>query len=494
MTQPLFAFDTSYARLPERFYSPAPPAPAPDPAFLALNRPLAEQMGIDPERLASEEGRDALTGRAAPEGAALIAMAYAGAQFGHFVPQLGDGRAVLLGEVVGPDGARRDIQVKGAGRTPYSRMGDGKAPLGPALREYLVSEAMHALGVPTTRALAVLRTGEVVLRDAPLPGAVIVRVATAHIRVGTFQYFASRGDREGLEILLNHAAERAWPETLEADNPAAAFLRAVSLAQAKLVAKWLSLGFIHGVMNTDNMSVTGETIDYGPCAFMDAYAAGRVYSSIDRHGRYAYGNQPKIAHWNLLQLAEALLPLMGETEEEAVAAAQEALDVFPGAFSDAWRGALQAKLGLTETREGDDALAEDFLAALEAGEADFTLAFRGLGALRAEGGPETDGPVRELFRKPGAFDAWAVRWRARLAEEARSDGERRAAMDQVNPAIIPRNHLVEEALRAAQDGDMAPFDALHAALAAPFADRPAGDRYAQPPAKEEEVRATFCGT
>jgi uncharacterized protein YdiU (UPF0061 family) len=492
---PRFAFDNSYARLPERFYARQDPARAPAPELLALNAPLAEALGLDPKALAGPEGVAILSGAATPEGASPLAMAYAGHQFGNFVPQLGDGRAILLGELVAPDGARRDVQLKGAGRTPFSRMGDGKAALGPVLREFVVSEAMHALGVRTTRALAAVRTGETVLRDAALPGAILTRIARSHIRVGTFQYFAARKDDDALRLLTDHALARHYPEAAGTENPAAALLSAVVAAQARLVASWLSVGFIHGVMNTDNMSIAGETIDFGPCAFLDAYHSGRVYSSIDEQGRYAFGNQPRAAHWNLLQLAQALLPLMGADEDAAVKAAQNALDAFPDLYERAWQGALAAKLGLDAA--GDQTLAADLLTVMEGAEADYTLTFRGLSGLpgAADGaGPATDGAVRDLFADPAAFDAWAVRWRARLAEDACPDADRRAAMRCVNPAVIPRNHMVEKALNAAHEGDLGPFHALRAALATPYDDHPEAPRLGLPPQPQEEVRRTFCGT
>lgn len=493
---PRFAFDNSYARLPERFYARQDPDRAPAPELLALNTPLAASLGLDPDALAGPAGVAILSGAATPDGAAPLAMAYAGHQFGNFVPQLGDGRAILLGEVVGPDGARRDVQLKGAGRTPFSRMGDGKAALGPVLREFLVSEAMHALGVRTTRALAAVSTGETVLRDAALPGAILTRIARSHIRVGTFQYFAARKDVDALRLLTAHALARHYPGAAGAENPAAALLSAVVAAQARLVASWLSVGFIHGVMNTDNMSIAGETIDFGPCAFLDAYHSGRVYSSIDAQGRYAFGNQPRAAHWNLLQLAQALLPLMGADEDAAVAAAQGALDAFPDLYEAAWRDALAAKIGLAGDAEAG-ALGADLLAAMEGGEADFTLTFRGLAALpgaQAGAGPATDEAVRSLFIDPTAFDAWALRWRARLAADARPEAARRDAMRRVNPAVIPRNHRVEQALAAAHSGDLGPFNALRAALAAPYDDQPDGAPLTLPPRPEEEVRRTFCGT
>ncbi|HEU0223008.1 MAG TPA: YdiU family protein [Paracoccaceae bacterium] len=487
-----FGFDNSYARLPERFYARLPPTPVAAPRLVKLNEGLARLLGLDPGALASPEGVEMLAGNRLPDGAEPIAMAYAGHQFGAFVPQLGDGRAILLGEVVGRDGVRRDIQLKGSGRTPFSRMGDGRAVLGPVLREYIVSEAMAALGLPTTRALAAVLTGERVRRETLEPGAVLTRVARSHVRVGTFEFFAVRGDREALGLLLDHVVERLYPELLEAPNRALAFLDAVIGGQARLVAQWLGVGFIHGVMNTDNMSVAGETIDYGPCAFMDTYHPATVYSSIDQFGRYAYGNQPLIAHWNLARLAQSLLPLIDADREKAVAAAQAAIDIFPDRFEAEWTGVLRAKLGLGTRREGDRELAEDFLKRMQDNGADFTLTFRALAAAAA--GPEGDAAVRALFVDGAAFDAWAEGWRARLAEEAMAPAERAAAMRQVNPAFIPRNHRVEQALAAGGEGDFAPFETLLRVLARPYDDQPDFSDYVNPPRPEEVVQATFCGT
>jgi uncharacterized protein YdiU (UPF0061 family) len=488
-------FDNSYARLPERFYARQAPEAWPEPKLLALNLPLAERLGLDAEFLRGEGGLGMLSGAALPEGAEPIAMAYAGHQFGGWVPQLGDGRAVLVGEVEAPDGARFDVQLKGAGRTPWSRGGDGRAGLGPVLREYIVSEAMAALGVPTTRALSAALTGEPVMRETPQPGAVLTRVARGHVRVGTFQYFYARQDLEALRMLAEYAARRWHPEALEAELPALGLLRAAVRGQARLVARWMGLGFIHGVMNTDNMSLACETIDYGPCAFMEAYHPDTVYSSIDRFGRYAYANQPRIAQWNLAQLAQTLLPLMAETPEDAVPDAQAAIDEFPDLYAAEWLSVFRAKLGLERALPEDDRLAEDLLSAMAAGKADFTATFRALCALPLEGGTETDGAARDRFADPAAFDLWAVRWRDRLAKEPRGDAARRAAMEAANPAFIPRNHLVEEALdKAAREGDLGPFAELMEVLARPFEEQPGRERYAEPARPEEAVTATFCGT
>lgn len=485
-----FPFDNSYARLPERFRARLDPTPVAAPRLLKLNTALAERLGLNPVALATPEGAAILAGNRVPEGAEPIATAYAGHQFGNFVPQLGDGRAILLGEVVAPDGQRFDIQLKGSGRTPFSRGGDGRAAMGPVLREYLVSEAMHALGVPTTRALAAVATGQPVMRETPLPGAVLTRVASSHIRVGTFVYFAARGDVEGLRILADHAIARHDPAAAEAANPYRAFLEGVVARQASLVARWMLIGFIHGVMNTDNTSVSGETIDYGPCAFMDAYDPATVFSSIDQFGRYAYGNQPRIMQWNLARLAETLLPLLGEDEEAGLAVAQEVLHGFAPAFEAAYLGGLRAKIGLPGDRMGDVALAGDLLKAMAANNADFTLTFRRL--CRAAEAPEGDAAVRDLFNDPAAYDAWAVTWRARLAEEGGEPAARAAAMRAVNPAVIPRNHLVEAALEAAiVRDDLGPFESLLESLARPFEDQPGADA---PPVPSEAPYMTFCGT
>jgi serine/tyrosine/threonine adenylyltransferase len=393
-------FDNLYARLPDRFYVRLDPTPVAAPKLVRVNAALAETLGIDPLELARPEGVAVLAGNAVAPGSEPMALAYAGHQFGHFVPQLGDGRANLLGEVVGRDGVRRDIQLKGSGPTPFSRRGDGRAALGPVLREYLISEAMAALGVPTTRTLAAVTTGETVWRETPLPGAVLTRVAASHIRVGTFQYFASRGDVEGVRVLADHAIARHYPEAAGASDPYRALLEGVVARQADLVAQWLLIGFIHGVMNTDNCSIAGETIDYGPCAFMDGYDPGAVFSSIDHQGRYAYGNQPRIALWNLTRLAECLLPLLDGNEE----AAKEALAGFAPRFHAAYLGGLRRKIGLLTEREGDDNLTQDLLALMAADGADFTLTFRGL-CDAADG----DGSVRALFKDGAAFDAWAAR-------------------------------------------------------------------------------------
>ncbi|MFS8037848.1 protein adenylyltransferase SelO [Xanthobacter sp. AM11] len=486
-----FPFDNSYARLPGGFYAPAVPTPVAAPALIKVNAALAEELGLDPQALASPEAVEMFAGSRVPDGAEPIALAYAGHQFGQFVPQLGDGRAILLGEVVGRNG-RRDIQLKGSGPTPFSRRGDGRAGLGPVLREYIVSEAMAALGIPTTRALAAVTTGEPVWRERALPGAVLARVAASHIRIGTFQFFAARRDTPALRQLADYTIARHYPDLAGAARPHLALLEAVIGRQAELVARWLNVGFIHGVMNTDNMSVSGETIDYGPCAFMDAYDPETVFSSIDQMGRYAYANQPDIAHWNLARFAECLVPLLDDDKEAAVAAANAALSAFPARFKGAYRAGLLAKIGLDDVNEEDVALALDLLAVMAAGKADFTLTFRRLGPA-AEDAAALEG-VRDLFLDREAFDAWADRWRARLATGGREGAQVRAGMDRVNPLFIPRNHLVEWAITAAtEDGDFAPFEALTAALAHPYEEQPRFAPYAGLPPQMEGYR-TFCGT
>ena len=494
----IFAFDNSYARLPERLFARVLPSPAPAPQLLSLNRPLAEELGLDPDRLTTREGVEILAGSRIAEGSEPIAMAYAGHQFGNWVPQLGDGRALLLGEVIDRNGRRRDIQLKGSGRTPFSRSGDGKAAIGPVLREFIVSEAMAALGIPTTRSLAAVATGERIYREEVLPGAVLTRVAASHIRVGTFQYLYARQDREGLRALADFVIARHYPELAEAEVPALALFEAVKVRQADLVARWMGVGFIHGVMNTDNMTISGETIDYGPCAFMDTYREGQVFSSIDVGGRYAYGNQPGIAHWNLVQLAQALLPLMPGSQEHAVAAMQAAVDAFPDQFQAAWLGVMRRKLGLSpaagaKAAEVDAALASDLLSTMEANGADFTLTFRGLAALATSETPKSE-TVRGFFADPDAFDAWATRWRARLAEDPMAPAESRAAMEEANPLFIPRNHRVEESLAAARDGDLGRLETLCAVLERPFEDQPEHVVFSQPPLSEDAAYRTFCGT
>ncbi len=437
-------------------------------------------------------------GNRVAEGSEPLAMAYAGHQFGHFVPQLGDGRANLLGEVMGRDGVRYDIQLKGSGRTPFSRGGDGRAALGPVLREYVVSEAMAALGVPTTRALAAVTTGERVYRETALPGAVFTRVAASHLRVGTFQFFAARGDVDGLRTLSDYAIAHHYPDVAQAEHPYRAFLDGVIGRQARLVAQWMMLGFIHGVMNTDNSSISGETIDYGPCAFLEAYDPDKVFSSIDRHGRYGYGNQWRAARWNLTRLAESLLPLLVQeagSDDAGLASANAALAEFEPQFEAARLSGLRRKLGLLTEREGDAALAEDLLERMAANRADFTLTFRCL-CHDVEAQPGT-GVVRSLFVDPQAYDVWEGKWRQRLSERDcfATGSSRVAAMRSANPAFIPRNHMVEAMIIAAVDRqDFQPFEELLDVVSRPYDDRPEMERYATPARPEQCVSQTFCGT
>jgi len=487
------AFDNSYARLPARFYARVAPAQPPAPSLIRVNRELAAELGFDPAWLAGPDGLEVLSGRRVAGGSDPIALAYAGHQFGSFTPQLGDGRAILLGEVIDREGRRRDIQLKGAGRTPFSRGGDGRAAIGPVLREYVVSEAMAALGIPTTRALAAVATGDQVYRETPLPGAVLTRVASSHIRVGTFQYFAARGDIEGVRLLADHVISRHYPEAASAERPYRALLEAVVGAQADLITRWLLVGFIHGVMNTDNMSVAGETIDYGPCAFMDAYDPGTVFSSIDRGGRYAYGNQPTIAHWNLTRFAETLLPLLAQDEDAAIADAQEVLAAFGLRFEQAYYDGLRRKFGLATAQDGDVELVGGVLKALADNKVDFTLFFRRLADAQTPG--EGEPPLRALFADPAALDALLQRWRDRLAREPNAAALRRDSMRAVNPAFIPRNHRIEAMIKAAiERNDFTPVDELMAVLSRPFEDQPGFERYAEPPHPDERVLATFCGT
>ena len=485
-----FPFQNSYAALPDSFFARVAPTPVAAPRLIKLNRPLAIQLGLDPDLLETPEGTEILAGKTVPAGADPIAMAYAGHQFGNFVPQLGDGRAILLGEVIDRDGVRRDIQLKGSGPTPFSRRGDGRAALGPVLREYIVSEAMFALGIPTTRSLAAVLTGEQVFRETAMPGAVLTRVASSHIRVGTFQFFAVRRDTEAVRRLADHVITRHYPELLNAERPYHALLAGVVARQAHLVARWLLVGFIHGVMNTDNSSISGETIDYGPCAFMDGYDPSQVFSSIDEMGRYRYAHQPRIALWNLTRLAECLLPLFSDDQDKAVAEAQDILGAFTETFSTAYQAGLRNKVGLFTERDGDEALIQDLLDAMAKNQADFTLTFRKLGD--AAGGDAAD--VRAQFMDPSAFDAWAGQWHARLALEPQSAEERRTAMHAVNPIFIPRNHRVEAVIQAAVNDDYAPFEELVKVLAKPFEDQPEYAAYADPPLPEQRVLQTFCGT
>jgi uncharacterized protein YdiU (UPF0061 family) len=496
---PAFAFDNSYARDLPGFYAHCRPAPVRSPTLLFFNRGLAQELGLDLTDQDDAALAAMFSGNALPEGAEPIAQAYAGHQFGQFNPQLGDGRALLIGEVIDRKGQRRDIALKGSGRTPFSRRGDGKAAVGPMLREVLVGEAMHALGIPTTRALAVVATGEPVYRERTLPGAILTRVAASHLRVGTFQYFWAHGTPDMVRRLADYAIARHYPELQDAEDRYLRFLSAVAERQAALIAQWMHVGFIHGVMNTDNMAISGETIDFGPCAFMEAYDPGAVFSSIDEMGRYAYGEQPRIARWNLARLAETLLPLLSDDEGHAIALATEVIDAFVDRYQHYWLAGLRAKLGLAgpgEQGDGADiALGEAWLDLLHAQQVDYTLAWRYL-ADAAEG---DEARLRALFPGQPGLERWLMRWRQRCAaEDAGPDAAaaRAACMRHVNPWLIPRNHRVEEALAAASDaGDLAPFERLLNALQSPFAEDPALTYYAEPAPGEFMAQfRTFCGT
>ena len=500
-TTPRFRFDNSYARDLSGLYKFWKPAPAPAPRLLFLNHPLAEELGLDGAALGGEEGAAIFAGNTVPEGAQPLAQAYAGHQFGGFSPQLGDGRALLLGEVLDRQGQRRDIAFKGSGRTPFSRGGDGKAAVGPMLREAIVSEAMHALGIPTTRALAVAGTGETVVREELLPGAVLTRVAASHLRVGTFQLYASRGEYDKLRQLAEYAIARHDPDLTGTPGRYLALLQRVGERQARLIAQWMSVGFIHGVMNTDNMTISGETIDYGPCAFMEAYDPQAVFSSIDRNGRYAYANQPVIAQWNLARLAETLLPLMVEDEndpaaEAAVAAATEVIAAFPALYQAALLPLHRAKLGLKAAAgadAADAALATEWLSLLQAQRVDFTLGWRSL----ADAAAGNESALLALFSNAAPAMEWLARWQARCESEgAAANGTRAGRIRRASPWLIPRNHRVEEALAAASGrGDLAPFENLMAALAHPYEENPAHAKYAEPAAAEVTAcYQTFCGT
>ncbi|MBT4871515.1 MAG: YdiU family protein [Marinovum sp.] len=466
-------FDNSYNQLPARFYTRLDPEPVPAPSLIAFNRQLASDMGITGGRDAELEA--VFSGNTMPKAALPIAQVYSGHQFGQYNPYLGDGRALLLGETLGQDQKRRDIQLKGSGRTPYSRGGDGRAWLGPVLREYLVSEAMHHMGIATTRALAAVATGAPVLRETALPGAVLTRVADSHIRVGTFQFFAAQRDIDGLKTLLDYTIARHYPQA----DGALGFLKAVIEAQAKLIAQWMGVGFIHGVMNTDNCQIAGQTIDYGPCAFLDRYNPMRVYSSIDYAGRYAYGNQPNIIVWNMAQLATALMPLMPDTDA-GISTFTAAVHAMPKQIERHQRAVFAAKIGISAPKAGDNALIGDLLALMADGQADFTNSFRALGTVVA----------RDQFLEPDKFDHWQERWQRRLDQEP--DAE--SVMARSNPSIIPRNHRIEEMISAATNGDYAPFHRLLSAIKAPYSDAPEFADLRRPPSAEEEIEATFCGT
>ncbi|MDF1825019.1 MAG: YdiU family protein [Verrucomicrobiales bacterium] len=481
------SFENHYARLPERFYSPVTPAKVPRPEIIKINGPLASALGIDPGSLESEDGLGMLSGNGVPEGAEPVAQAYAGHQFGGWVPQLGDGRAILLGELRHEDGSLRDLQLKGAGRTPYSRGGDGKAPLGPVLREYLVSEAMVALGVPTTRALAAVSTGELVYREESLPGAVLTRVASSHVRVGTFQFFYAREDVEALKTLADFVIERHYPEVAGEENPYPALLREVIKRQASLIARWMQLGFIHGVMNTDNMSVSGETIDFGPCAFMDTFHPETVFSSIDRQGRYAWINQPVAGSWNLARLAETLLPLFSEDRDEAVKIAEAEIHEFERIFNSAYFDGFADKLGIERDAENARALIERTLGLLAGSKLDFTVFFTCLTRFQESKDP-ADLPF--AFEGDPDWSGWIDDWQELVAD----GGSGLERMRRSNPVVIPRNHQVEAAIEAAMQGDYSLFHRLNEALLNPYEEREEYRDLELPPQDDEKVVATFCGT
>ena len=478
-------FDNTYTQLPGRFFARQEPARVPEPKLIRLNRELAATLSIDVDWLESADGVATLAGNAIPEGAEPIAQAYAGHQFGGFSPQLGDGRAILLGEVIDPNGARFDLQLKGSGRTPFSRGGDGKSALGPVLREYIVSEAMAALGVPTTRALAAVATGETVMRqEGPLQGGVFTRVAASHIRVGTFQYFLARNDIDALRLLADHAIARHYSDAADAPAPYVALLKKVAAAQADLIAQWMALGFIHGVMNTDNTAISGETIDYGPCAFMDAFHSQCVFSSIDTGARYAWGNQPDIGLWNLTRFADTLLPLLSEDRSEATTIAEAALAGYSERFGGQYIARFRAKFSLPP--EAPVELIKECLDLLDVQEVDFTLFFRRL--TRVAGGEDSK-TLAAMFSSSEPFEEWFAKWRTK-ADPARHLADMRAA----NPILIPRNHRVEQAIQSAYRGDFSPFHRLVDALAAPYADQVEYADLETPPRPEEVIHETFCGT
>jgi len=486
---PQFNFDNSFAKHLEGFFSYCDAEPAAAPKWLQFNHPLAEDLGLDSAALDSEEGLAIFSGNFKADGSQPLAQAYAGHQFGGFSPQLGDGRALLLGEVIDTQQKRRDIQLKGSGRTPFSRGGDGKAAVGPVLREYLIGEAMHALGIPTTRALAAISTGDKVFRETILPGAILTRVAASHIRVGTFQYFASRRDGKKVRKLADYTMGRHYPETIKAKRPYLAFFEAVAHAQAFLVARWMSIGFIHGVMNTDNMTISGETIDYGPCAFMDSYAPGTVFSSIDHSGRYAYANQPKILNWNLARFAETLIHLVDPDQEKAIELLTETLEGVQALYETYWLTRMKSKIGLSKEDPLDQQLIKDLLKIMEG--ADFTLVFRKLSEVLL-GKSET---VRNLLKEPNTFDDWENRWKKRLMNEKVPAKIIAESMDQVNPIYIPRNHKVEEALAAATiEENLTPFSKLLMVLNRPFDEVAGSEDYAAPAPETNIPYKTFCGT
>ncbi len=483
----LLPLQNTYAETLDGLYYPLEPEGFPEPTLVAFNAALADELGLDSEAV-RKAAASLFSGNTVPDGARPLAQAYAGHQFGHLSPQLGDGRALLLGELVGRDGKRRDLQLKGSGRTPFSRGGDGLATLGPVLREYLMGEAMYHLGIPTTRALAAVTTGDTVVRDGPLPGAVLARVAASHLRVGTFQFFAIRDDQEKVARLTAYAINRHYPTLLDAKNPALELLRSVARAQAHLISRWMLVGFVHGVMNTDNMTISGETIDYGPCAFMDSYSKSTVFSSIDRGGRYAYGNQPAIGKWNLARLAETLLPQIADDSDEAIPLAHAVLDEYTARYEALWLDGMRGKLGLTGEQPEDEPLVSTLLSLMESEGVDFTSLFRQL-STSLRGDPD---PARELFSEADEFLSWESQWLKRVGEQDRV--KTADAMDRINPLYIPRNHKVEEVLAAAHSGDYAPLQRLQTVLEQPFVSQPGAEDYAQPAPPTFGPYRTFCGT
>ena len=490
-------FDNRYITLGDGFYIKTSPVAVSEPALIKFNEALANTLGFSAADLAESDIAALFAGNTVPSGAEPIAMAYAGHQFEYFVPQLGDGRAILLGEVSGIDGFSYGVQLKGSGRTYFSRNGDGRAALGPVLREYLVSEAMAKLKIPTTRALAAVTTGENVVREGFLPGGVITRVASSFVRVGTFEFFRARRKVEAIRKLADHVIQHNYPSLSGQESPYLALLQAVVERQAALIARWMCVGFIHGVMNTDNMSVAGETIDYGPCAFMDTYKHDKVFSSIDEFGRYAYNNQPSIGLWNLTRFAECLIPLISDDRDEAIEMVQDVLHTYIDHYESSWLAGMRAKCGLTDIEgvERDDRiLIETLFNEMDANNADFTLMFFYLSRLNGQS-PDQDGDCRALFDQPTRFDIWAVKWRERLTSEARSEQERQAAMQAVNPVYIPRNHQIEAVIRAAEDrNDFSLFHELHEVLQNPYRQQPGKESYQLPPTPDEIVESTFCGT
>ena len=491
--KPPICFNNSFVKLGEKFFAKLNPTPVEHPKIVKLNDELSNNLGIDLEMLELEDWASIFSGNQILPGSEPLAMVYAGHQFGHLVPQLGDGRAILLGEVIDNSSIRNDIQLKGSGITPFSRQGDGRAALGPVLREYIVSEAMHALGIPTTRSLCAVTSGEPVYRETVLPGAVLTRVASGHVRTGTFQYFAMRGDEKAITKLADYVIDRNYPEVKEKQNKYLKLLEKVMDRHAQLVTKWLNVGFIHGVMNTDNMALSGETIDYGPCAFMDSFNKTQVFSSIDHAGRYSYGNQPQIVQWNLARLAETLLPLIDKKEDSAVEMAKDIIESYSGRFKEFWLAGMRQKLGLFNSEPEDENLIESLLNIMHENEADFTLTFRRL--CHAALGKKMDRNLRNLFKDEEAFNKWSNSWRSRLSRESVSPEERVSLMRNVNPAVIPRNHRVEHALNAAvENSDYGPFEKLVDVLSSPYEEIKENDEFMLPPKPGEHVLQTFCGT